>query len=182
MASDTGIDYLKSIIKRWCHPEGLFMEFGVSSGSTIKRLAKFVPDIIYGFDSFEGLPEEWTGHGGMPKGSFRCDPPKELPANVVIVKGLFQDTLPGFLERHPGPVSFAHIDCDLYSATKFVLGALVHRLDGAVLAFDEITGPECYELHEGKAFREFLSEAGYTAEFLGAQHDCGQVYRLSKND
>jgi len=118
----------------------------------------------------------------MPKGSFRCDPPKELPANVVIVKGLFQDTLPGFLERHPGPVSFAHIDCDLYSATKFVLGALVHRLDGAVLAFDEITGPECYELHEGKAFREFLSEAGYTAEFLGAQHDCGQVYRLSKND
>lgn len=180
MSSDTGTDCLKEFVRK-CNPDGLFMEFGVATGSTIRRLAQAVPGIIYGFDSFDGLPEEWTGYGGMPKGSFRCAEPQDLPDNVTIVKGLFQDTLPRFLLQHPKPASFVHVDCDLYSSTLFVLRSLSYRLDGAIVAFDEISGPECYEKHEGAAFKEFLEESGYSAELIGSQHECGRVFRLTKN-
>ena len=40
---------------------GLFLEFGVSAGRTVNYIASLVPDkTIYGFDSFEGLPEDWN--------------------------------------------------------------------------------------------------------------------------
>ncbi len=40
--------------------EGLVLEFGVSRGTTINHIAKKLPNqTVYGFDSFEGLPEEW---------------------------------------------------------------------------------------------------------------------------
>lgn len=179
MSSDTGIDWMRDLV-RAAPSDGLFMEFGVASGATIRRLANFVPDrTFYGFDSFDGLPEEWTGRGGMAKGSFRCEEPTDLPPNVKIVKGLFHDTLPKFLASHPQRASFIHVDCDLYSSTMVVLMLLSDRLDGAVVAFDEICGPECYETHEGAALRDFLMESGYSVELLGSQHECGRVFRFN---
>lgn len=177
MSSDTGIDFLRDFIRQ-ATPDGLFMEFGVATGASIKRLAGFVPGVIYGFDSFEGLPEEWTGRGGMAKGSFRCEPPTDLPANVRIVKGLFQDTLPGFLEEHPEPASFVHIDSDLYSSAIFVLRSLKDRLNGAIVAFDELYNIPCYEEHEGAALRNFLSESGYSADLLGKHNDYSGCFRF----
>ena len=42
--------------------DGLYLEFGVRSGSTITHIARQIPDnTVYGFDSFEGLPENWSG-------------------------------------------------------------------------------------------------------------------------
>src|SRR4051794_5813195 len=39
---------------------GLFLEFGVYRGYTIRYIASRVPGRqVYGFDSFEGLPEPW---------------------------------------------------------------------------------------------------------------------------
>ena len=39
---------------------GLNLEFGVFKGVTISAVAKARPDLIFhGFDSFEGLPEDW---------------------------------------------------------------------------------------------------------------------------
>src|SRR5208337_4301303 len=44
--------------------EGLFMEIGVWSGSSINTLATRLPGkTIYGFDSFEGLKEDYPGTG-----------------------------------------------------------------------------------------------------------------------
>ena len=41
---------------------GLWLEFGVYAGGTINRIARCANGaIVYGFDSFEGLPEAWTG-------------------------------------------------------------------------------------------------------------------------
>ena len=41
---------------------GLICEFGVFEGQTISYIAKQVPDRdVFGFDSFEGLPETWRG-------------------------------------------------------------------------------------------------------------------------
>ena len=40
--------------------EGLILEFGVAVGWSIRRIAEKVSGPIYGFDSFDGLPEDWT--------------------------------------------------------------------------------------------------------------------------
>lgn len=158
---------------------GMFLEFGVSSGGSIKRIARMVTDIVWGFDSFEGLPEDFgLGRALNPKGSFKAAPPTDLPANVRLVKGLFQDTLPEFLATHDGPISFIHLDADLYSSTKFVLDQTKNRLDKTVLFFDEIYGLPDYEQHEGRAFREFLTETGYNYFCLGTQNGTGAGFKL----
>ena len=50
------IDHLKHAIAQ-TEIEGLYLEFGVFKGETINEIALAKPDkIVYGFDSFEGLP------------------------------------------------------------------------------------------------------------------------------
>lgn len=156
--------------------DGLFLEFGVSVGESARKIANAIyPGKLYGFDWFKGLPEDWGPH--MPKGSFAAEPPDDI-ANLVIVNGLFQDTLPGFLKQHQGPISFVHIDCDLYSSTKYVLDTIGHRLRGAVLMFDECWNNDICEEHEGRAFKEFLAESGLKEEFIGYHHGNGAGYRI----
>jgi hypothetical protein len=40
-------------------PNTLWLEFGVYSGTTINYISKYTTEHVYGFDSFEGLPEAW---------------------------------------------------------------------------------------------------------------------------
>lgn len=140
-------------------PNGLFLEFGVASGRTITAIAERRSGPVYGFDSFEGLPEDW--YEGYGKGHFaRTDLPP-VPRNVQLVKGWFNDTLPGFLAEHPGPVSFVNVDCDLYSSTSFVLSALADRIGaGCVIQFDEFFNYPGWRNHEYKAFMELVAERG----------------------
>ena len=121
------------------------MEFGVWSGKTIRHIAAhWSDDIIWGFDSFEGLPEPWytndAVHPSHKKGCFSLtnqDLPS-YPANVQLVKGWFDQTLPQWALENPGEISFLHIDCDLYSSTKTILETLNNRIcPGTVIAFDE---------------------------------------------
>ena len=51
--------------------QGLILEFGVWSGKTINMIADNVGQSrqVHGFDSFEGLPEDWFGQ--FTKGRFR---------------------------------------------------------------------------------------------------------------
>jgi len=144
----------------------MFMEFGVATGGTIKIIARHCKT-VYGFDWFKGLPEDWGTH--MSKGSFECEIPKNLPDNVDLVVGLIQETLPDFLETHHGPVGFVHIDTDLYSSAKYILETLEPRMvDGTILAFDEIFGPEhYYREHEARAFVEFVNDTGFKYKCVG---------------
>ena len=48
--------------------------------------------------------------------------------NVVLHKGWFDETLPGFRTAHPAEVSFLHMDADLYSSTRTVLEMLSDRV------------------------------------------------------
>jgi Macrocin-O-methyltransferase (TylF) len=53
--------------------------------------------------------------------------------NVVLVKGLYQDTL-----RLNRPVAFAHIDCDWYDSVMLSLSAIVpHLSTGGTLVIDD---------------------------------------------
>ena len=151
--SDHG-DLIRHAVKL-ADPAGMFLEFGVATGRTITEIANGHAGAVFGFDSFEGLPEHW--YEGYGKGAFaRTDLPP-VPANVTLFKGWFTDTLPGFLERNAGPASFVHVDCDLYSSSSFVLTSLADRIGpGCVILFDEYFNYPGWRVHEFKAFAEFL--------------------------
>lgn len=149
--------------------EGHYLEFGVFRGGTIRFMAKRVgKNIIHGFDSFEGLPENWTGFY-LGKGAFDTKGrlPK-VPKNVHLYQGWFDETLPRWLEKYPGPMAFIHIDCDLYSSTKTIFELLGERIcPGTVILFDEYFNFHNWQKHEYKAFQEFVKEHNVTYEYLG---------------
>jgi hypothetical protein len=151
--------------------EGHFLEFGVYKGGTIRYLAKRIGGhIIHGFDSFEGLPERWVGGNcNARQGTFDLGGKlPRVPRNVRLYKGLFSDTLPGWVKENEGPVAFLHIDCDLYSSTACVLDLLQSRIvPGTVIVFDEYFNYYGWQNHEYKAFQEFVSRGGVKYEYLG---------------
>lgn len=160
-----------SMIMPIADPIGLFMEFGIWFGRSIRKIAiamerQMILQKVYGFDSFKGLPEAWAT---MPAGSFYLDgsPPDIQDKRIIIVAGWFHETLPDFLLEHSNPASFIHIDCDVYTSTKYVLTMLTDRIvSGTVLLFDEMINVVDYELHEFKAFNEFLEENNKEVEIL----------------
>jgi len=116
--------------------EGLILEFGVAGGGSITEFAElFSNETVYGFDWWQGLPQSW---GEQRRGTFACPKP-EVPGNVVLLDGLFSDTLPGFLRTNLSPVKIVHIDCDLYASAAYVLNALRERfVSGSLVIFDEL--------------------------------------------
>lgn len=148
--------------------DGHYLEFGVFTGGTIRFMARRIGKrTIHGFDSFEGLPEAW---GGFSLGSKAFNVEGRLPrvpSNVKLHKGWFQDTLPAWLAANAGPVSFIHIDCDLYSSTQTIFTLLAERLvPGTLILFDEYFNYPNWEQHEYKAFQEFVTERGVTYRYL----------------
>ena len=145
---------------------GLFCEFGVYSGSTINFIASRVPKTIYGFDSFEGLPEDLQP--GVEKGTFRMKALPRVRKNVKLIKGWFNESVPAFAHEHPGNCSFLHIDCDLYSSTKTVFEVFGNRIvKGTVLVFDEFFNYPGWKKGEFLAFQEFVSARQLQFEYLG---------------
>jgi hypothetical protein len=148
--------------------KGLILEFGVATGSTLATICSATQETVYGFDSFQGLPEDWTHFQRAERFSFAGRPPYNLPKNAELVVGLFSDTLPVFLSAQSGPISFVHIDCDLYSSTKTVLEGLTpHLRDGSVIVFDEYFNYPGWQENEHKAFQEYLAESDMIAEYFG---------------
>lgn len=147
--------------------DGLWLEFGVCSGRTINVISSYTENIVYGFDSFYGLPEDWGNHqkaGAYSKGG---DLPK-VNSNVNLVVGLFQDTLDDFLSKHPNQnIAYLHLDADIYSSTKYVLDSLTGRIvSGTVISFDEIYNYPEYADHEIKAWVEYCNEQKISFEWI----------------
>ena len=140
--------------------DGLYLELGVYQGFTINYIARLFPtQKIYGFDSWQGLPEVWGRH---PKGSYSTN--GAIPAvvfNVELISGLFEDTLPEFIKNYPdAKTAFIHIDSDLYSSAKTIFKYLGHTfVHGTVIVFDEYA----QDAGEKQAFEEWLEEAGLFA-------------------
>jgi len=144
---------------------GLFLEFGVASGRTISHIANQLETTIYGFDSFEGLPETWRS--GIYKGAF-AGPLPPVPPNAHLIKGSFDQTLPEFLKSHPENVSLLHVDCVLYSSTKTILDLLAPRVvSGSVVVFDEYWNYPGWQRHEHLAFQEFITSNHIACEPIG---------------
>ncbi len=146
---------------------GMYCEFGVYRAQTLNHIARNTKGAVYGFDSFQGLPEKWRD--GFAKGEFSLagGALPECESNVELVPGWFNETLPPFLASHSGPVAFLHVDCDLYSSTKTVLDLMGGRLTvGSVIVFDEYFNYPGWKLHEHLAFQEFIKESGKRFEYL----------------
>ncbi|MDO8788711.1 MAG: tetratricopeptide repeat protein [Sulfuritalea sp.] len=133
--------------------DGLVLEFGVRFGTSIRQIAGMVEQEVHGFDSFEGLPEQWNDES---KGSYSTHGElPDVPGNVHLHAGWFEDTLPEFLKSHSAPVRLMNIDCDIYSSTKTVLDLLSNRVvPGTVIVFDEYIGNEHWRDDEFRAFQE----------------------------
>lgn len=153
--------------------EGMALEFGVATGTTLQIIAEARRGGVYGFDSFAGLPEHWRL--GYDAGEFAEQPPQVPGAELVV--GLFEDTLEGFLASHPGPVAFVHVDCDLYSSTRTVLEQLAPRfVEGTVLLFDEYFNFPGWQEHEHRAWREHVAGTGLGFAYGGLTMDDEQVW------
>jgi hypothetical protein len=144
----------------------MICEFGVFQGSTINHLAGKTNKTIFGFDSFEGLPEAWDH--GLAKGHFAVDRLPTVRPNVRLIKGWFNESIPPFLTQHGGKIGFLHVDCDLYSSTRTVFELLESRLTpGTVIVFDEYFNFPNWKNGEHKAFQEFLARTGLACDYLG---------------
>ena len=135
-------------------PAGRFVEFGVGTGTSLRRLNKARPGAI-GFDSFQGLPEDWRPE--YPRGTFACEPP-EIPGAQLVIGEYGPETL-----TVVAPCALLHVDCDLYSSTCWALEWFkLNAVPGAILVFDEFFGYKGCEEHEEKA----LDESGLKVEEL----------------
>ncbi len=147
---------------------GHFLEFGVFTGGTIRYLAGLRrQQTFHGFDSFEGLPEAWSGFSLGQAAFSKGGKLPTVPANVVLHKGWFNNTLPKWCATFDGPVAFAHIDCDLYSSTVVILDAIVDRLrPGTMIVFDEYFNYPNWEHHEFKAWHEFVKRYNVQYDYV----------------
>jgi len=147
---------------------GIIAEFGVYKGTTINSIAKQCPrEKIYGFDAFEGLPEHWTGNRYSKRNFNRQGKPPKVEDNVELIVGWFNETLPGFLSKNQEPFGFIHIDCDIYSSTKQVFDLVGNRIaPGTIIVFDEFFNYHGFEMHEYKAFYEFVEVNALGFEFI----------------
>ncbi len=83
-----------------------------------------------------------------------------MPGAELIV-GWFDQTLPGFLDDHPGPVTLLHLDADLYCSTKTVLDLVGPRLvPGSIVIFDEYFNYPGWQQHEHRAWQEYVTRTG----------------------
>lgn len=146
--------------------DGLFLEFGVYKGKTINFIASNIDQQVYGFDSFEGLPEDWRDK--YEKGTFKVDELPKVKKNVKLIKGWFDNTLPQFVEEHPKKCSFIHIDCDLYSSTKTIFNFLRNKITkNTIIVFDEFFNYHGWKEGEYKAFIEFIENNNLKFEYVG---------------
>lgn len=154
--------------------DGLYCEFGVYEGSSINYIASKIDRTIHGFDSFEGLPEDWRAN--YRKGKFNVPELPKVLQNVKLHKGWFNESLPVWAKENPGPILFMHLDADLYSSTKTVFDVLGDRIvPGTVLQFDEYFNYPGWQEGEHKAFTEFVESRDVKFEYLAYRSGESQV-------
>jgi hypothetical protein len=146
---------------------GQVLEFGVATGRTLNQFAHWLPHkTVYGFDGFDGLPEDWTSR--MRKGFFARKHLPRVRRNCELVVGWFNETLPGFVEKRPEPVALLHVDCDLYSSTVTILNNLKNNIvPGTVIVFDEYMNYPGWQLDEFRAWQEHCKMYGVEYEYIG---------------
>ena len=146
---------------------GLIMELGVFKGESINYLAKKTAEVIYGFDSFQGLPQHWRQ--GFPAGTFAVSRLPKVEKNVQLIEGFFDNSIPKFLasQNQGKNIAYLHIDCDLYSSTKTAFELLENRIiPGTIIVFDEYFNYPGWKQGEFAAFQDFIQRTSLRYSYL----------------
>ncbi|HEU4716327.1 MAG TPA: class I SAM-dependent methyltransferase [Bacteroidia bacterium] len=148
-----------------------YMEFGVAAGQSFKWWVEHnahAESTFDGFDTFTGLPEDWNVFkaGAMSTGGILPDVSDQ---RATFHKGLFQQTLPGYLQSiNDERRKVIHLDADLYTSTLYVLTSVAPWLKkGDILLFDEFAVPR----HEFLAYSEFIQSYYIKTELIAAQNN-----------
>jgi hypothetical protein len=157
-------------------PNSLFMELGVFTGHTLSLINQNTENtIVYGFDTFSGLPEDWAESSGnilYNKNAFATSIPVDTDKNTFIV-GKVEDTLLDFLKEKNQKIKFIHLDLDLYSASRYALNTIFDYLeDEAIIVIDDVYGLPSWEEHSIKSLSECFDESKYDMEPIAT---CGWV-------
>ncbi len=155
-----------------------YLEFGVFKGKTINLFSKILKKYkakIYGFDSFEGLNEDWVGTRMTKKFFSNNGKIPSVHKNCFLIKGRVQDTLDSFLKKNKNlKINFLHMDLDTYPSTKYVLKKIKKKLaNNAIILFDELYNMEGWRVGEFKALTEEFKKKEY--KYLAFSSDREQV-------
>jgi hypothetical protein len=156
----------------------LLLDLGVWIGWSTRLVSDASDRPVYGFDTFEGLVEDWQIDDQIliKQGTFSLAEPiaerfmrdtgvslqEGLPAplgrRVHFIKGSTYDTLAPFLAERSGiPIRLFHMDLDTYESCLHALETCKDRfVEGSILVFDEylVTNGEM------RAFFEFQNRYG----------------------
>jgi len=153
------------------------LEFGVWKGASINRIGEYFSDTqieIFGFDSFEGLSENWGGTSYV-KGFF--DVGGKLPQvrdNTKLIRGWISETLPNFLSSNASAMEklvLVNIDTDTFTPAKLILESLGEYLKpGTIIMFDEFMGYPFWEKGEYEAFRQFIQNTKLSFSYIAFTH------------
>jgi O-methyltransferase len=148
-----------------------YFEFGVAGGSSFRWWLDHNNNPgsrFYGFDTFEGLPEDF---GPFAKGTMAValESLNITDTRAGFYKGLFQDTLIPFLDQYKSERrKLIHMDADIFSATLFTLSQLYRHLrEGDIIMFDEFAVPT----HEFMAFKIFAESFYLKYEVIAAANN-----------
>jgi O-methyltransferase len=159
---------------------GDYLEFGVCHGTSMTCMHRALKDLnlknvrMFGFDSFEGLPDnaKLEGNKRFPPGAFSSSIEKTKAflsdngidwKNTVLVKGFYSETLTEDLKKKHNitKASIIMVDVDIYSSSKEALNWCKSLItDTAIVFFDDwfTYGYADKNLGEKKALDEFLVE------------------------
>lgn len=174
---------MRAFITEFCLKEPVnYLEFGVYNGQSIEMALKTLghPESkFFGFDTFDGIPEGWPIYDFdrrsqqvtdtlvkiFKAGSWDaegCTPAEKGLINdhrVTFLKGLFQDTLIGFINENKELIAnrqnFIWFDCDIYTSYLFLLTSLHNIFKSKdVVYFDEF-----HPAHRSgfEAFRQYVN-------------------------
>jgi hypothetical protein len=154
----------------------LLLDLGVWLGWSTRLISDASDRMVYGFDTFEGLVEDWQIDDQLviKQGTFSLAEPlaerfmrdtgvslhEGLPAplgrKVQFIRGSTYETLAPFLADRPAaPIALFHMDLDTYESCLHALETCKDRfVEGSILVFDEflVTNGEM------RAFFEFQSK------------------------
>jgi hypothetical protein len=156
-----------------------YLEFGVFEGASLLNWIKLNSNEesdFTGFDSFEGLPENWRTLSNLLKcGTFSTGgkTPEIRDARVNFIKGWFQDTLPSFLDNFSSNKQIIiHLDADLYSSTMYVLCKMDNNIrPGTIIIFDDFS----FMLHGYRALDDYTGAFRRWYKVLGMAGYYNQV-------
>ena len=177
---------------------GDYLEFGVSHGSSLSIMHKVLKKLkldhvrIFGFDSFEGMPDiAAKDDGGKWKPGQFASPIEDTRrfltekgvnwTRTFLIKGWFSDTLtPELVEKYNiRKASLIMIDCDIYTSSIQALNFCEPLIkDKAIVFFDDWIDDK--EFGEYRAWIEFLHKNPYfNSVDFGSYKPTGKLFVLT---